>query len=428
MAWVANPSADLARYDIVATTGVDTARLAHPVKIAPPATTPVTPAPADTVIPLSPALYAALIGPAAYPSDTDRVVTGYALAGGIQRWFLVPGTVVKVTGTRGNDAYVELDNQLTIRIARSDLDTATAVSLPSPRRAGAFRVVPSSEWTDIQIPVSDAPAYLVDQDSASLTLSLYGTAAPGPGQVTVRPPGAGYVSSVTAAATGPRMQYTIALPGPVFGYQPLWRDGVFTLRVRRPPTIDASAPLRGLTIAVDPGHPPLGATGPTGLWEPEATLPIGIRMRALLQARGVNVVMTRTAPDTVALNDRPAIARRANSHALVSIHLNAVPDGINPLRVHGTATYHYHPHSRALAKSVQQALAREMSLPDNGVKRENFALVRQTWMPSVLAEGAFIIMPDQEAALRTPEYQERYAQGLVTGLENYFRSLPGTAR
>jgi N-acetylmuramoyl-L-alanine amidase len=44
-------------------------------------------------------------------------------------------------------------------------------------------------------------------------------------------------------------------------------------------------------------------------------------------------------------------------------------------------------------------------------------------MPAVLVEGAFIIMPDQEAALRTPEYQERYAQGIVAGLEAYFRSL-----
>jgi N-acetylmuramoyl-L-alanine amidase len=44
-------------------------------------------------------------------------------------------------------------------------------------------------------------------------------------------------------------------------------------------------------------------------------------------------------------------------------------------------------------------------------------------MPSVLVEGAFIIMPDQEAALRTPEYQLRYAQGIVDGLENYFRAL-----
>jgi N-acetylmuramoyl-L-alanine amidase len=34
------------------------------------------------------------------------------------------------------------------------------------------------------------------------------------------------------------------------------------------------------------------------------------------------------------------------------------------------------------------------------------------------------MLPDQEAALRTPEFQDRYARGVADGLEQYFRSLP----
>jgi N-acetylmuramoyl-L-alanine amidase len=41
----------------------------------------------------------------------------------------------------------------------------------------------------------------------------------------------------------------------------------------------------------------------------------------------------------------------------------------------------------------------------------------------VLCEGAWVVMPEQEAALRTPEFQQRYAMGIVDGLEAYFRSL-----
>jgi N-acetylmuramoyl-L-alanine amidase len=219
------------------------------------------------------------------------------------------------------------------------------------------------------------------------------------------------------------MKYTFEMRGPVYGYQPLWEEGKLTFRVRKPPAIDSLAPLKGLTITVDPGHPPVGATGPTGLWEPEATLPIGFKTQELLQAKGVTVIMTRTTPDPVDLNLRPAMARRADAHAFVSIHLNAVPDGTNPFRAQGTATYHYYPHSGPLAETIQRAAVQHMSLPDNGVKRENFAVVRGTWMPSVLVEGAFIILPDQEAALRTPEYQQRYAQSIVDGLEAYFRAL-----
>jgi N-acetylmuramoyl-L-alanine amidase len=44
-------------------------------------------------------------------------------------------------------------------------------------------------------------------------------------------------------------------------------------------------------------------------------------------------------------------------------------------------------------------------------------------MPSILTEGAFVIMPDQEAGMRTPTYQEAYATALLRGLETYFASL-----
>ena len=44
-------------------------------------------------------------------------------------------------------------------------------------------------------------------------------------------------------------------------------------------------------------------------------------------------------------------------------------------------------------------------------------------MPSVLCEGAFLMIPEQEAALRTPEFQDAYARGVAEGLEEYFRTL-----
>lgn len=424
MGWLPIPPPELSRYDIVATTGLDTVRLSYPVKLQPPL--PVPPAPGDTMRLLSPAQYAALIGPAAVTNDTDRVVTAYAPAGGIQRWFLIPGTVVKVVSLRGNDAFVQLDSVQTVRIAWSDLNMLEPTYAPVPLVAKEFRVVPAQEWVDVVIPVSDRPAYLVDETESSLTLTLYSVA--GREQPSVALPAPSYVGSVASGTSGPDMRYTISLRGPVYGYQPLWQDSVFTLRIRRPPSIDATDPLRGLTIAIDPGHPPIGATGPTGLWEPVPTLAVGLKVRDMLQARGVNVLMTRTTPDPVDLNLRPTMARRANANALVSIHLNAIPDGANPYLSQGTTTYHYWMHSQPLANATEQALVAQLSVPDKGVKRENFALVRPTWMPAILCEGAFIIMPDQEAALRTPGYQERYARGIVDGLDRYFRSLSQATR
>ncbi|MBA2706659.1 MAG: N-acetylmuramoyl-L-alanine amidase [Gemmatimonadaceae bacterium] len=422
MAWVPNPTADAPRYEIVATTGIDTVRLTHPIK-APPAAAAVAAPPPDTIRLLVPALYASLIGPAVYPSDTDRVVTAYALTGGLQRWFLLPGAVVKVVAMDSTNAHVQLDSSQIVRVARSDMTMLDTTFKPKPMVAKAFRFDSGATWTDVFIPLSDRPTHLVEMEATSITLILYGTAGPNKRPVTVKGPPGSYMTAVTSSREGQQMRYRMALRGPVYGYLPIWEQGGLRFRVRRPPAIDSTAPLRGLTISVDPGHPPIGATGPTGLWEPVPTLAVGLRTQTLLQEKGATVIMTRTTSDPVALNDRATMARRADAHAFVSIHFNAVPDGINPLRVNGTATYHYHPHSLSLAQSTQQALVSQLSLRDNGVKRDNFAVVRGTWMPSVLAEGAFIIVPDQEAAIQTPEYQDRYARGIVDGLESYFRTL-----
>jgi len=47
--------------------------------------------------------------------------------------------------------------------------------------------------------------------------------------------------------------------------------------------------------------------------------------------------------------------------------------------------------------------------------------VRPTWMPAVLCEGMFIILPEQEAKLRSAEGQQRYASGVVEGLRVFLR-------
>jgi N-acetylmuramoyl-L-alanine amidase len=276
-------------------------------------------------------------------------------------------------------------------------------------------------WVDVVFPVSARPAYLIEEGPSAVTLTFYG--ASGDKISSASASTDSYVTGVQANVGSNRSTFSINLGTAPFGYLALYQEGTFTLRLRRPPVVDASSPLRGLTIAVDPGHPPIGATGPTGLWEPNATLPVGFKVRDMLLAKGANVVMTRSANEDVDLSVRPTVARKNNAHAFVSIHYNALPDGVNPFTNHGTNTYWFYPHSTRLAENVQRNLVSEMGLRDKGVHFANFAVIRGTWMPSVLAEGAFIMMPDQEAAMRTSEYQDQYARGIVQGLEDYFRTF-----
>ena len=357
-------------------------------------------------------------------SDTDRVVFGRPQPDDTYKWFLLPGTRLELTGRRGDFVRVRLDGALEAWILAADarlLDVGT----PSPWRvARNARVAPGDEWSDFIVPMTERPAHLVMQGDREMTLTLYATTSSS--DITRFVSNDSVIRMVTwEQDASDRLRFTLELAEPPFGYLTFWDEarGAFVLRVRRPPRIQARGPLRGLTIAVDPGHPPAGATGPTGFYEGDAVLAVGERVRALLEQRGATVVMTRTTADPVALAARPILARRANAHALVSIHLNALPDGVNPFTAHGTETYFLHPQAEPLARATQRRMVTRLGLRNNGVFSRTLALARPSWMPSILAEGAYIMIPEQEAALRTPQYQEAYARALVEGLEDFFRGM-----
>ena len=368
-----------------------------------------------------------MLGAAAAAADSERVVVGRSVPdpNGASRWFLLPGTIVQATGRMPGYTRIRLDALLEIWVEDAEVTPLRAgVAAPRPAVLSA-RVAPAADWADLVIPIGDPIPFLVEEEARSLALTLYGA------KVSIDaiafPANDSLIRSVQwTQVTNDRARLTIALDAAPFGYQALWESGRFILRVRRPPVIDSDSPLRGLIIAVDPGHPPIGATGPTGLYEGDAVLEVGVRLRRMLEARGATVVMTRTGPEPVALAERPVIARRANAHAFVSIHLNAYPDGVNPFVANGTGTYFYFAHSERLARAVQRGLLPELGLRNVGVFQQSFAVIRNSWMPAVLAEGAFVIIPEQEAALRTAEYQEAYARGILNGLESYFSALRAT--
>jgi N-acetylmuramoyl-L-alanine amidase len=78
-----------------------------------------------------------------------------------------------------------------------------------------------------------------------------------------------------------------------------------------------------------------------------------------------------------------------------------------------------------LAKEIHAAYGEkfppggEYNLPDDGVIQSNLALVRAPQMPSVLIESAYMIVPEEEAYLKTDAFREACAEAIVTGLEHY---------
>lgn len=358
-------------------------------------------------------------------SDTDRVVPARTIADGTYKWLLFPGTVLDITGRQGGSTRVRLDDALDVWVDNGDV-VPLPVGSAAPRRVtGGIRVVPAADWVDVIIGTGDRPGFLVEPDGRALTLTLYGVQvnpeiSPILGNDTL-------VRRISWDQVGTqRARLTFTLSQPTYGWLSIWDEQrrAFVLRIRRAPAIhNAARPLQGLTIAVDPGHPPAGATGPTGLYEGDAVLPVSKLLVELLRARGALPVMTRETAAAVGLTERGVASRRANAHAFVSVHLNALPDGVNPFTANGTSTLFFHQHSEALARPVQSAMVASFGLRDLGVHYQNLAVARPTWYPSILTEGLFLMIPEQEAAVRDPAFQRRYAQAIVDGLEQYFRML-----
>ena len=361
-----------------------------------------------------------MLGDPGAQNDTDATIIGRSTPSGTYKWMFVPGTIVEETGRSGGNIRVRLDSRLEVWV---DSVRDLPAGYPSPRRTvGAMAIVPSPEWVDIIMPVSSVPPYLIEQDLNRLTLTLYGTQA--------TPDIIKFLQNDSLVRVlnwvpeqSDRVRISMELSQPPYGYLVLYDSRGFVLRLRRPPRVNAARPLEGLTITVDPGHPPGGAIGPTGYTEAQGVLAVGMKLRDILHERGAHVVMTRTDMRPVDLHLRSVIARRANSHLLISVHENAFGEGIDPFPNVGTSTLFFHPQSEPLARLVQQGMMNQLGLRDLGIHYQNIAIGRTMWMPSIITEGLFLMVPEQEYAAKDPAYQERYARGVADGIEAYFRTF-----
>lgn len=205
-----------------------------------------------------------------------------------------------------------------------------------------------------------------------------------------------------------------------WGYDLYYQGSELNLDIKKEPEIKSR--LKGLRICLDPGHSPdPGAVGPTGLEEKVVNLEIANNLKKLLEKNGAEVILTRYGAEEVGIYERADKAVKNNCNILISIHNNALPDGVNPFYDHGTSTYYYHPQSLGLARSIQQALVGKLELPDEGYYYGNLALSRPHQLLSVLVECAFIMLPEQEELLREDSFQKKIASGIYQGILEFIR-------
>lgn len=300
---------------------------------------------------------------------------------------------------------------------------------PAPRSAPIAvvraRVVPG--WSEVVIPTTArVPFDLAErQDPVRYTVRLYHTGAD---TDWIRyAPDDPLIEEIRWSETSRRVyELEIDLDADqAWGFRARWEGTHLVLGFRHPPPALADrrfrSALHDVRIVLDPGHNPgAGAVGPTGLEEREANLGIALELAEVLRKRGAEVVLTRASADSMlGLYDRTNLAVARGGEIFVSIHNNALPDGVNPFENNGTSTFFYYPHSRPLAEAIQGELLPRTGLADYGVAEGNLAVVRMNEMPAVLVESAFMMIPEQEALLRTRTYRRSIAEGIAAGIERF---------
>ncbi len=200
-------------------------------------------------------------------------------------------------------------------------------------------------------------------------------------------------------------------------------------------------------VVIDQGHPSEtseGTRGPSGLTENHVNWVIGLKLRALLEERGYEVIMTKLVEDELVTNrHRADIANYNSADLMVRLHCDAGDH-------HGTATFYPDRQgtrfevtgpgddviagSEALARVFHPAMIEVLGADwnDLGIKGDSKTAVgsRQgaltgsifSKVPVVTVEMVVLTNPDDEAFIAEEAGQDKMARAIAAGIDAYLQS------
>ncbi len=234
-------------------------------------------------------------------------------------------------------------------------------------------------------------------------------------------------------------------------------DTAASIQASGPTAPPAALPLAGRVITVDPGHnggnfthpqeigrlvddgngekecDTTGTAAPDGYRESDFNWSVAVHLRALLQAAGAKVVMTRQSNTGVGpcITERAAIGNRAHSDAAISIHADGGPVGgsgfaiLIPAPIPDRADQSIVAPSRSLALALRPSLERIGLHPstydglDGLAPRTDLGGLNLSRVPKVFVEVANMQDHADEAPMEHASYRESVARALLAGLERF---------
>lgn len=361
------------------------------------------------------------------PEAFLSVGTGQARLGGAQLGSLGQGVLLELSGRSGDLYRVQLSTSRTAWIGASQIELMPQGTPPPRSLVGSARLEGDNKADTFRIPLETRLPYTLEawMEPPHLILNLYGATS----NLTwiTEHLSAEIVKRVSwEQAEDQHLRFRLDLnEPPIWGYSAGYDQdsNVLQITVRRPPRLakPPASPLKGLSFAVDAGHggSNVGALGALGTTEKKVNLQVSAQLSRLLQERGARVISIRTRDELVENRRRTQTAIDENADFFLSIHANSIGMSADPLRSRGTSTYFRHVPFRELSLFLYRHLL-DLGLEPYGIISSfNAGVVRPSDIPTVLVETAFLSHPEDEALLIDPVFQQKIAQAIVLGLEEY---------
>ncbi len=360
---------------------------------------------------------AALIAVATVSVDSGVARTGPSTS--YSRLTPLPkGTKASVTGEEGE--WIRLDYGAWIK--KKEV-TLAAVSTPPKTIIRGSNTRVNGDWTELVLPLQAPVPISIEQDSKSLTLTLYNTTAQTDTIYTTQDP---VIERLDWQQPRPQeVSYTVHFKSDQqWGYKTRYEGTTLILSLKHPPKTSKTRSLQGMKIFIDPGHGSendLGARGPTGYPEKDVVLKVSKLVRDELEQRGAVVTMSREGDDDLWPHDRVERIEAAQPDLALSLHYNALPDAGDAEGTQGIGMFWYHPQAHGPSQFLHDYLTQKLNRPSYGVFWNNLALTRPSLAPAILVEFGFMINPEEFEWIVDENAQKQLARTFAEGVEAWAR-------